>query len=188
MEAKRCWYAYVSVGCTFAMDLGRKIRRDAEEVAAIADLRRRREAKGIPVTPHPAEYDTLKGENQLVVWCSWRMADSNGPMASSDSDRDTCEAAIGQVIGKTVRHVEITEGWDFRLEFTTGLVLSMFPDHVGSDASMDTNWELWRPDRAYFVETNLTCRVTDTQDRTLCPQPGTRRWQLAKPHTEARGA
>ncbi len=188
LEAKRCWYAYVSVGCTFAMDLGRKVRRDPEEVAALAELRKRRKIKGASASPHPREYDTHKGESHLLVWCAWRLADSAGPVASSDNDRETCEQAVAQLVGKTVRHVEITDGWDVRLEFSKSLVLTLFPDHVGPEASMDTNWELWRPDRAYFVEADLTCRVTDPQERALRPQPGTQRWQLAEPHTEARGA
>lgn len=178
LEGKRCWYAFVGFGCTFAMDLGRKVRRDEQEIAAL-DRSRARLAKRGKAPNHPAGYRTHKGESHLLVWCSWRLADAAGPLASSDSDRETCEAAAARLIGKTVRHAEIGDGWDLRLQLTSGLRVSVFPDHVGPEANFDGNWELWRPDQAYLIGTDLACEVIDQKNRPLRPQPRAGRWQVA---------
>jgi hypothetical protein len=163
---KRCWYGYAGIGSTFAIDLGRKIQRDPKEAAFLS----RRSAKG-----RSEESVRHVGESHLLVWCSWRIDDEKGPVASSDNEIAVCDEAIKRLVGKTVRRVEIGRGWDVRMEFSGGLAVSLFPDHVGPEASIDTNWELWRPERAYFIGDDLNCEVTDRQNRPLRPAG---RWQV----------
>ena len=179
LQGKRCWYAYTSVGCTFAMDLGRKIPRDDDEIAAMDRLRKRmvrQHPRG--VGPLEREHLRFKGESHLLVWCSWRIEDAKGPLASSDSDAELCEKVVRRLIGKTVQVVEIRPGWDLRLDLSSGLTVAVFPDHVGPEANFDGNWELWRPDQAYLIGTDLACDVMDRENRRLRPQPQKGRWQV----------
>lgn len=127
---------------------------------------------------HPDEYARYKGESHLLVWCSWRIDNAEGPLASSGSDLELCRPAVERLVGKTVREVEIGHGWDLRLALTWGLIVSVFPDHVGPAAGFDGNWELWRPEQAYLIGTDLACEVTDRQNRPLRPQPRAGRWQV----------
>ncbi|GEM_PF-1513270 len=179
LQGKRCWYAYSSVGCTFAVDLGRKIPRDGDEMKVTDRIRKRLESKHPHgVSPQEQEHLRFKGESHLLVWCSWRIEDAKGPLASSDSQADLCEKVVRQLIGKTVQRVEIRAGWDLCLDFSSGLTLNVFPDHVGQEANFDGNWELWRPDQAYLIGTDLTCDVIDCENRRLRPQPQKGRWQV----------
>lgn len=176
LQGKRCWYGYVGIGCTFAIDLGRKVARDPAVVA----LHKRLLKKFPKMTAHPEEHLRYEGESHLLVWCSWRMDDDRGPVASSDNESPRCEAAIERLIGKTVRRVDIGSAWDLRMEFSSGLVVSIFPDHVGPDASIDTNWELWRPEQAYFIGDDLACRVQDRENRPMLPGTRSGRWRVRK--------
>ena len=171
LQGKRCWHAYVGIGCTFAMDLGKKILRDSQERAWSEKHARN----------YPPEYRRYEGESHLLVWCSWRIEDGKGPLASSDNDFDVCEQAIRRLIGRAVREVRIGPGWDLRVEMSSGLTVTVFADHVGAKAIFDGNWELWRPDQAYLIGTNLACEVIDRQNRALSLQPRGGRWVVAPP-------
>jgi hypothetical protein len=160
---KRCWYAYVGVGCTFSMDLGRRLLRDR------------------PLThrQHPPEYRKYEGESSLLVWCSWRVESARGPLASSDNEFDLCQEAIRRLIGRSVEDVRIEPGWSLRLALSSGLVVSVFADHVGPKAIFDGNWELWRPEQAYVIGTDLTCQILDRQYRPVPLPSPRRRWKSA---------
>jgi hypothetical protein len=183
LQGKRCWYAY-SVAGTFAADFGRKVPRPAEDVELNRRLRKRRPAASCG--GHPAEYDKFVGESHLLVWCTWRIDSASGPVASSDSDYGVCDQAVEMLIGKTAQRVEISDDWRVRVEISSGLVVNIFPDHIGPDASFDGNWELWRPDRVYSIETDLACQVQDRDNRPLRPQPSADRWQVV--HDKDEGA
>jgi hypothetical protein len=174
---RKCWYAYTSVGNTPKLVLGRKVPRDAEDLAARAKLAARRKSRGVARRP-PDVWDRYQGESELLVWCSWRLDDAKGPVTSWDDDPQRCENGICGLIGHSVRNVEIGAGWNLRLDFAGGLVLSVLPDHVGPSASFDGNWELWKPDQAYLIGTDLTCEVIDCENRRLRPQPPKGRWQV----------
>ena len=176
LRGKRCWHAYVGVGCTFAMDLGRKMPRDPEEIAVLERVAARARGKG-PV--HEARDLRYVGESHLLAWCSWRIEQAGRPLASADSSREECEAAVRQLIGKAIRQVDILPGWDLRLALSSDLTVNVFPDHVGPEANFDGNWELWRPEQAYLIGTDLTCQVIDRQNRPLQLQPQAGRWRLA---------
>lgn len=173
LMGKRCWYAFISFGCTFAVDLGRKVSRSPEEVAALDRLHAKRPSG------HPVEYRRFQGESHLVVWCSWRIEQAGRPLASSDSEPEESKAAVRRLVGKTVRQVDILSGWDLRLTLTSDLTVKVFPDHVGPAANFDGNWELWRPEQAYLIGTDLTCQVIDRQNRRLGPESGYGRWKVA---------
>jgi hypothetical protein len=77
--------------------------------------------------------------------------------------------------GKTVCRVLVGDGWDLRVEFTGGLTLTVFPDHVGPHAAFDGNWELWTPELYYSVGTDLECGVETRQYPPTLPA----RWRAA---------
>jgi len=177
---RKCWYAYTSVGNTPRLVLGRKVARSAEDMAARAQLRQRRAARGVKAAPPECpEWERSQGESELLVWCSWRLDEQAGPVTSWDDDAKRAEAGICRLIGHRVRDVAIGSGWNLRLEFTGAMVLSVLPDHVGPNASFDGNWELWRPEQAYLIGTDLTCEVIDRENRPLRLQSRRERWVVA---------
>jgi hypothetical protein len=80
--------------------------------------------------------------------------------------------------------VEIGAGWNLRLDFASGLVLSVLPDHVGPSASFDGNWELWKPAQAYLIGIDLRCEVIDRENRVLTPSGRQDRWVVRRPRAE----
>ena len=176
---RKCWYAYSGVGHAPRLVLGRKVPRDAAELAVRAKVagRRKRDA---PATRHPAaqEFEKFHGESELVIWCSWRLDDATGPVTSWDDQADRTQEGIQRLIGHTVRSVDLGSGWNVRLAFSGNLLLSVLPDHVGPSARFDGNWELWRPEQGYLIGTDLACRVTDRQNRPLELRPAQGRWRV----------
>ncbi len=178
LVGRKCWYAYTSVGNTFQVALGRKIPRGAEDLKARAGLAARREARGAVETPADAEFDRFTGESNLLVWCSWRLDQGGSPLTSWDDQAGRAEAGVRGLVGRTVKAVTVGPGWNLQVEFTGDVMLLVFPDHVGPQASFDGNWELWRPDQAYLVGTDLTCEVIDRENRPMQLQPRQGRWRL----------
>lgn len=181
---RKCWYAYCSVGNTFKVVMGRKIPRDAQDLARREKLARRPGARDQATAgrdPLASQWARFRGESELLVWCSWRLDDARGPLTSWDDQPERCEAGIRRLIGHAVRAVEIGAGWNLRLDFAGGLVLSVMPDHVGPSARFDGNWELWRPDQAYLIGTDLGCRVIDRENRPMELRPRAGRWQVRRP-------
>jgi hypothetical protein len=180
LQGKRCWYVYRGVDCTFGMDLGRKVPRDKQEVMAMERARDRVAKRGQLSSWHPDEYVKYKGESHLLVWCSWRIDAAEGPLASSDNEPDLCESVLRRLIGKTVQRVDIGAGWEMRLAFSSDMTLNVFPNFVGPKADFDGNWELWKPDQAYLIGTDLTCEVIDRENRPMQPRPGQGRWAVVE--------
>ena len=179
---RKCWYAYAGFGNTPRIVLGRKLPRGPEELAVQARLAARRAARGVKTPKEDALTRTWirsRGDSELLIWCSWRLDDANGPATSSDDNPERCEAAIRQLIGHTVRAVDIAGLWDLRIVFNGGFVLSALPDHVGPEASFDGNWEVWRPEQAYLIGTDLTCKVIDPENRPMQLAPRRGRWKVA---------
>jgi len=183
LVGRKCWYAYCSFGNTFKIVLGRKVPRDSEDLAVRGRLAARRKARGLAVRKDAQArvWDRFRGESELLVWCSWRLDGAKGPLTSWDDQAESCEAGIRELIGHTVQGVEISSGWNARVVFSGGLVLSVLPDHVGARASFDGNWELWRPDQAYIIGTGLQCEVIDRENRVLEPRPRRSRWVVRRP-------
>jgi hypothetical protein len=163
IKGRKCWYAFCT-GSAFQMAFGQKLRRDRE----------------LKNQHHPLVYRQFEGESGLVVWCTWRIEGSQGPIASSESKERLCIDSIPKAIGRTVLAVEIGPGWNLRIEFSGGLVLTVFPDNVGPSHIIDSNWELWRPEDGYFIGTDLKCEVTGRDYPPLLPQPKPGRWKVSK--------
>ena len=184
---RRCWYAYVSIGNTFQISLGRKIARDAMELAAIASLRKKRlarqAAKGVRVSEDhlSREFDRFTGEANLLAWCPWRLDGKRGPVVrpitSWDDDPARCLAGIRRLMGRAVRSATIEFGWFLKLNFSGGFTLNVFPTHVGANASFDGNWELRTPDAAYEIDTELTCQVRSRKAGAVVADVGHQRRQ-----------
>jgi len=163
LAGKRCWYAYSTCVSTVGLALGRKLARE----------------KPLRNKSHTEEYRRFEGELHLIIWCSWRLDKGTGPLVSSDGDEQVCHDRLGALIGRTVQAVEVSPSWDLQIGFSGGFLLSAFPDHVGESANFDGNWELWRPDQAYLVGTDLTCEVMDRDNRPLTLRSRRRRWTAA---------
>jgi len=162
LTGKKCWCAFSTFASTVGLDMGRKIRRE-------------RPLRHVPATAKNREY---MGEAHVVIWCSWRLEHSGVPLVSSDADGTTCETQLRKVVGRSVRSVDVSSSWDLRILFSGGFSLYAFPDHVGNDADFDGNWELWTPDQAYLIGTDLSCEVMDREEnRPMHLPPRRERWQ-----------
>ena len=168
LSGKKCWYAFSSFGSTVGLDLGRKVLRPRP-------LRNR---------AHKPEYRKYEGERHLILWCSWRLERSGLPIISSDGTEPQCQEHLQVLVGRMVRQVEISPSWDLRLVFSGDVALIAFPDHVGQAAGFDGNWELWTPEQAYLVGTDLECKVIDRQNRVLAPIARQDRWVVRRPRAE----
>jgi hypothetical protein len=142
---KKCWYVGCggSVGYSFSLSFGKKLLRCPP-----------------PANPSAADkYGRIEPEVSLLVWCSWMLEGPHGPITSSDDETSGLESGLRRLSGRTIQAADIAPNWCFRLEFSGGLVLTIFPDHVGPSASFDGNWELWKQYDAYLVGTDLRCKV-----------------------------
>lgn len=168
LSGKKCWYAFSSFGSTVGLDLGRKLLRQ----------------RPVKNRAHKPEYRKYEGERHLILWCSWRLERGGLPIISSDGTEQQCQEHLQVLVGRTVRLVEISSSWDLRLVFSGGVALSAFPDHVGQSADFDGNWELWTPEQAYLVGTDLECKVIDRENRVLAPRDRQDRWVVRRARGE----
>jgi hypothetical protein len=141
---KKCWH--VSCGGaavnTFQLALGAKIRR----------------AESISLRGRADEFDQFEGEANLLVWCTWRLDTDASPLSSSDDVQENVVAALQRLVGHKVANVQVDlPGWDLRIDFSGGLRLRVFCDHVPGDPSFDGNWDLFLPDRIFSVGVGSQC-------------------------------
>jgi hypothetical protein len=124
-----CWH--VSVGGatlpTFQLALGAKI------------------ARAVPLkNPNqPIEYRENDGEANLLVWCSWRLDDAEGPLTSYFDDEEAIVPGLNRLIGSTIRNAAASgPAMDLVITFSNGLKLRVFCDHVSKSSASGDNWEL----------------------------------------------
>jgi len=129
MVGETCWH--VSAGGatspSFVLVLGDKLPRT------------------IPLTnpSQPPAFRQNRGSVELLVWSSWRLQQGDQVLATSDQGPAGVEP-LGALIGTTVDAVDCAApAWDLRIRFSNGKELVTFSDHLGPDASIDANWELW---------------------------------------------
>jgi hypothetical protein len=161
---RRCWDVACggSVGTTFQLALGRKLLRHP--------------GVGKPRRWRSGPYE---GEFGLLVWCSWRLASPKGPVTSSEDESPALIEGLRRLVGRRTCRVSFAEGWYLRVDFTGGLTLTIFPDHVGPQAIFDGNWEVWTPELHYSVGTDLECSVNPRQYPPSLPTHGSSRWRGA---------
>ena len=126
---KDCWYVSCggAAGSSFQLALGKPIPRDVV-------LRN---------TAHSEQFRNFEGEANLLVWCTWRLDGVSHPITGSDDSSEKIELELQQLVGKRVVAAEAQlPGWDLKLEFDGCLILNIFSDHLGSEPSMESNWEL----------------------------------------------
>jgi len=154
LRDKQCWNVACggSVGSTFQLALGGKVPRE-------------RLLKNPTVS---SDYRRFEGEVGLLVWCVWRLVGSKGPLTSWDDDSPHRDERLRRLSGRTIVDVTIPYNWLLQIEFSGGLVLTVFPDHVGENASFDSNWEVWTPERLFSVNTQLVC---DVEERSVPAYP-----------------
>jgi hypothetical protein len=136
-RCKKCWYASCGgvAGATFALALGRKIRR-------INPLKNK---------SHSDDYRQYEGEVNLYVWCTWRLDSKEGPITSSDDSKKGIAKALDQLLGKKVTDIRVDiPCWDLHVMFSDGLSLHVFCDHLQNKPSFDGNWEVWLRQKAVF--------------------------------------
>lgn len=143
---KDCWY--VSCGgaasSTFQLALGEKISRDFV----------------IPNRAHSDDFRKFEGEANLLVWCSWRLDSDVAPLTSSDDTVEHVTSALEKLVGRAIAAVTVDlPGWDLHLEFTGGLRLHIFCDHVPGDPSFDGNWQLSLTDKMIAIGIGSKCEI-----------------------------
>jgi hypothetical protein len=98
------------------------------------------------------EFGKFRGEASLLVWCTWRLDGKNGPLASSDEEPPVGAKKLRILKGKILRGVELFfPGWDLSVDFSQGLVLRVFCDHVPGNPSYHLNWQLRIRDQRVFA-------------------------------------
>lgn len=147
LAGKRCWHVSSggAAGTTFQLALGKKIAR-------------KRPLRGVQ---HSAEYRHFEGEVILVAWCSWRLeADGRATTGSGDSSAAAARA-LKVLLGQSIVAAKIpVPSWELSVAFTSGLSLSLFPDHVGAEPIFPDNWELWGPQEVIVVAANGQVNMT----------------------------
>ncbi|MDR1140976.1 MAG: hypothetical protein LBL62_04730 [Planctomycetaceae bacterium] len=81
-----------------------------------------------------------EGEYDILIWCAWRLQDSNDAICSSNCPDEVCEAGIKRLLGQDVISVEIfPPACDAAVTFSSGLVLKIFCNYT-KDSEIETNW------------------------------------------------
>ena len=156
LRGKKCWYVSCggSAGTTFQLALGERVRRSAI----------------INNTAHSEEFRAFEGEANLLVWCSWRLDGSEGPLSSSDDTMDHVVQALSMLADRVIDCVAIDmPGWDLRLEFNGGLVIKVFCDHVPGDPSFDGNWDLFLTEHIISIGAGSVCEIESRQANAAAP-------------------
>jgi hypothetical protein len=136
---KKCWYVSCggSVGTTFQLVLGDKVRRD------------------VPVRnpAHSDDFRNYEGEANLYVWCSWRLDSPEGPLTSSAGEQEHVVLGLEDLVGRAVIDVRVDlPGWDLHLQFSGGRNLHVFCDQIAGDSCSRTNWDLVLTDKSIDCE------------------------------------
>ncbi|MDR3196802.1 MAG: hypothetical protein LBU34_02935 [Planctomycetaceae bacterium] len=81
-----------------------------------------------------------EGEYDILIWCTWRLQDSNDAICSSNCPDEVCEAGIKRLLDQKVISVEIfPPACDATVTFSSGLVLKIFCNYT-KDSETETNW------------------------------------------------
>jgi len=143
---KPCWY--VSCGgvalTTFELALGEKVPRSFV----------------IPNEAHSEDFRNYEGEANLLVWCSWRLDGPDAPLTSWDDTVENVERVLEGLVGRSIVNARVDlPGWDLHLDFTGGLRLHVFCDHVPGDPSFDGNWTLSLTNKMIAIGVGSKCEV-----------------------------
>lgn len=134
---QRCWYVSAgSVGTTFQLAVGKKIRR----------------ARSIQNTEHPRTYRDFEGSANLLVWCTWRLEGTRRVVTSSDDSVERAARGLCALQKATIRDVNvITPAWDLSLTFDDNQVLRVFCDFTPSSKRSLEYWSLHLPTSILFA-------------------------------------
>lgn len=146
-HGRRCWYVSCGgsyVGATFELALGRKIPRDHI----------------LQNDAHSDDFRHFEGEANLLVWCTWRLDGTDGPISSSDDSDQGITDGLHRLVGEMVEKVQVEmPGWDLVLRFSGDLTLRIFCDHVPGDPSFDGNWQVSLQDKTISLGPGTTCDI-----------------------------
>jgi hypothetical protein len=121
-----------SVGSSFNLALGKKIRRKRE----LTKLEKRL----------PKIHQRYEQEFSLLVWCTWRLSRKDILLVTSDdcdSNRRWCRL-LKQLIDLRITDISVVNQFcDLKILFSNGYQLDIFCDHGNKEPSIDTNWELF---------------------------------------------
>jgi hypothetical protein len=80
------------------------------------------------------------GELDILVWCVWRLQDSQGAICSSDSTPERQKEGTSRLIKQTVLAVDFSPpAWDAVIHFTADLTLQVFCNYT-HHTEVETNW------------------------------------------------
>jgi len=155
LQGLPCWYVSCG-GCTmpsFQLALGNKVPRQTP----------------LKNPAQSEEFRCFEGEVNLLVWCSWRLDGIDAPLTSSDDVEVSVVSRLSQLIGASVTNAAtVAPAWDLNLDFSNGLRLCVFCDHVPGEPSFDGNWELWQRNLTAFVGPGARCAI-ERRDEPVAP-------------------
>ena len=142
---RNCWLVNSGrVGSVFELAFEPRIRRSVPLQAA----------------DYSEDFRFFEGESNLLVWCTWRLDGSQGPLTGSDNYEPALH--LSRLINQYIYKIDIDpNSWDMNLFFTDSLILRIFCDHVPPDCSFNGNWDIsiqhnilsGGPGNAYSAET-----------------------------------
>jgi hypothetical protein len=92
-----------------------------------------------------------EGEYDILIWCAWRLQDSEDAICSSDCPDELCKEGVKRLIGEKVVSIEIfSPAWDAAITFSSGLVLKIFCTYT-KDTGADVNWFFRNVWKLYYI-------------------------------------
>ena len=80
-------------------------------------------------------------EHVLMVFCSWRLSNSNKIICTSREDEQTIQSELSKLLDLTAKHLKIKKFNDVSIAFDLGYKLDVFCDSiVNSDPDFDSDW------------------------------------------------
>ena len=150
LVGRRCWYVSAGgkVGATFSLAFGDRVLRKTP----------------LANECHTEEFRRYEGEANVYIWCTWRIDTPLEPLSSSDDSDENIESVLHSLVGCTVTSVNVDmPGWDLHLEFSSGVVLNVFCDHVPREPSFDGNWELHSQDLVLYFGPGARVEVENVE-------------------------
>ena len=102
------------------------------------------------------------GEITLLVWCAWRLDSPDAVLTGSTDEESKTVNALNDLVGSVISDVKVLlPGWDLRVMFSNGTVLSVFADQFRAHG-FNGNWEIWERERGISVKPGGIVTIEET--------------------------
>jgi hypothetical protein len=93
-----------------------------------------------------------ENEYDILIWCAWRLENSENYICSSESTIEQREYLTKQLIGQTVRSIELfPPAWDAIITFSSEQTLRIFCIY-SKDSTVETNWFFRNVETLYCID------------------------------------